>query len=497
MSRINKSFSLFAALLIIFSACSEPEQEIFQGYTPEELANSDNPALIDVLKASAYQRIIGTWGGHNSLWSMHEISSDEGVIAQKGGDWFDGGLWLRMHRHEYNPQEGAINNGWNYCYTAIGDINLLLLQYPDVAALGAELRVLRALVYLWLIDAWGNVPIILESDTDPTPDTKSRQEVFSFIESSVLDNIASLSSDNTKTTLNQWSARMILAKLYLNSEVYTGTARWAEAEAQLNEIINNGPFSLESTVFENTKTNNGGSSENILTLPYDQDNAGGFNLAQMTGHYLTQFSFDLQEQPWNGYASLEEFYNMHEDGDERKVGNFISGPQFSSSGARLEDASFEADDPDGAPLTFTPEINELEPNSLRQAGVRFGKFEFQSGAASSLSNDFPIFRLGDAILMRAEARWRQGNAAGALTDVNVIRARSNASALTTLDADIMLAERGREMFGEGYRRSDLIRFGKYNDAWWEKGASESFRNIFPIPQQQIDANSGLTQNPGY
>lgn len=496
MSKINKSLSLFAVLLILVSACEEPKQEIFTGYTPEELANSDNPALIDVLKASAYQRIIGTWGGHNSLWSMHEIASDEGVIAQKGGDWFDGGLWLRMHRHEYNAQEGAINNGWNYCYTAIGDINLLLQQYPDIEALGAELRVLRALVYLWLIDAWGNVPIILETDTDATPDTKTRAEVFAFIESSVNDNIDKLSKDNTKTTLNYWSAKMILAKLYLNAEVYIGAQRYSDAELALDDIINNGPFSLESNFFANFATNNGGSSENMLTLPYDQDNAGGFNLAQMTGHYLTQSTFDLQEQPWNGYASLEEFYNAYEDGDARKNG-FLAGPQFSSTGERLMDDSFEADDPDGAPLTFTPEINMLEPNSLRQAGVRFGKFEFQSGAAASLSNDFPIFRYGDALLMRAEIELRKGNAGGALNYVNQIRSRAGVDPLSSIDMDIMLAERGREMFSEGYRRSDLIRFGKYNDAWWEKPASDAFRNIFPIPQQQIDANSGLRQNDGY
>ena len=496
MSRLNKSLTWFAAIVLLVSACAEPEQEIFNGYTAEELATSDNAALTDVLKASAYQRIIGTWGGHNSLWSIHEVASDEAVIAQKGGDWFDGGLWLRMHRHEYNPQEGAINNGWAYCYTAIGDINLLLQQYPDVAALGAELRVLRALVYLWLIDAWGNVPIVLETDDDPTPPTVSRAEVFNFIESSINDNIGLLTRDNTKTTLNYWSAKMILAKLYLNAEVYTGTARLADANAALNDVINNGPFSLENNYFANFSTNNGGSSENILTLPYDQDNAGGFNLGQMTGHYLTQFTFDLQEQPWNGYASLEEFYNAYEDGDARK-NSFLVGPQFSSTGERLEDSSAEANDPDGPPLTFTPEINELEPNSFRQAGARIGKFEFQSGAAQSLSNDFPIFRYGDALLMKAEVEWRLGNPGAALNFVNQVRARAGVDPLSALDADILLAERGRELFAEGWRRSDLIRFGKYGDAWWEKGPSDDFRELFPIPQQQIDANPDLTQNPGY
>lgn len=496
MFKLNKSLAWFAAVLILVSACAEPEQEIFNGYSAEELATSDNTALTDVLKASAYQRIIGSWGGHNSIWSIHEVASDEMVIAQKGGDWFDGGMWLRMHKHEYNPQEGAINNGWAYCYTAIGDINLLLQQYPDVPALGAELRVLRALVYLWLIDAWGNVPIILETDDDPTPPTSSRQEVFNFIEASVNDNLALLSRDNTKTTLNYWSAKMILAKLYLNAEVYTGSARWADAQAALDDVINNGPFSLENNYFANFSTNNGGSSENILTLPYDQDNAGGFNLGQMTGHYLTQFTFDMQEQPWNGYASLEEFYNSYDAGDTRR-NSFLVGPQFSSTGQRLEDESAEANDPDGAPLTFTPEINELEPNSLRQAGARVGKFEIQSGAAQSLSNDWPIFRYGDALLMKAEVELRQGRPGAALNFVNQVRARAGVAALATLDEDILLAERGREMFAEGYRRSDLIRFGKYNDAWWEKPASQAFRNIFPIPTQQLDANPDLQQNPGY
>ncbi|MCO6359358.1 RagB/SusD family nutrient uptake outer membrane protein [Roseivirga pacifica] len=496
MSRFNKSLCWFAALLLVVSACKEPEQEIFSGLTPEEVSNSDNPALIDVLKASAYQRIIGNWGGHGSLWSMQEIASDEMIIAQKGGDWFDGGLWLRMHRHQYNAQDGAIESGWNYCYTAIGDINLLLQQYPDVDALNAELRVLRALVYLWLIDSYGNVPIILETDTDPTPDTNSRQEVYDFIESSVLDNIASLTTDDTKTTLNQWSARMILAKLYLNAEIYTGTAQWSAAKTQIDMIVNNGPFSLESNFFAPFATNNSGSSENILTLPYDQNNAGGFNLAQMTGHYLTQFTFDLQEQPWNGYASLEEFYNAYDDADTRKNG-FLEGPQYSSSGERLMDSSSEPDDPDGPALTFTPEINELEPNSFRQAGVRVGKFEIQSGAGQSLSNDWPLFRYGDLLLMKAEVEWKLGNDAAALDAVNQVRTRAGVAALTTVDADILLAERGREMFAEGYRRSDLIRFGKYNEAWWEKEASDEFRNIFPIPQGQLDVNNGLTQNTGY
>ncbi|MCE7994669.1 MAG: RagB/SusD family nutrient uptake outer membrane protein [Roseivirga sp.] len=496
MSKFNKSICFIAALFITLSACEEPEQELFNGYTPEEVANSDNPVLTDVLKASAYSTIIGTWGGHNSLWSMHEVASDEMVIAHKGADWEDGGQWIRMHQHNYGATEQSVGNAWNYCYTAIGEINLLLKRFPDVVALGAELRVLRAMIYLWLIDAYGNVPVILETDDDPTPPTVARAQVFEFIRSSVEDNLANLSTGTGKTTINAMSARAILAKLYLNAEVYTGTAQWAAAETNIDAIINSGNYSLENNFFASFSTNNGGSSENILTLPYDENNAGGFNLAQMTGHYLTQQTFNLQAQPWNGYASLEDFYNAYDANDSRRLG-FLEGPQFSSDGTRLEDLSFEPGDPDGAPLTFTPEINELRPNSLRQAGVRVGKFEIASGAGASLSNDWPLFRYGDIILMKAEVMWRQGNNAGALDFVNQIRQRAGADPLTTIDADILLAERGREVFAEGWRRSDLIRFGKYNDAWWEKPASPATVNIFPIPQGQIDVNADLVQNPGY
>jgi starch-binding outer membrane protein, SusD/RagB family len=139
----------------------------------------------------------------------------------------------------------------------------------------------------------------------------------------------------------------------------------------------------------------------------------------------------------------------------------------------------------------------LAPNALRQAGTRVNKFEIQLGAAPNLSNDFPIFRYSDALLMKAEAAWRQGKSAVALQFVNQVRERANVAPLTALDPDILLAERGRELFAEGHRRSDLIRFGKYNDAWWEKAQSAPFRNLFPIPENQLQANPNLTQNPGY
>jgi hypothetical protein len=497
MLRSIKSLLVGGLVAMTMGSCWELEQEVLSGITQEELQQNVTPELIEVLKQSAYSAVVTNWGGHGGLYSIIEVSSDELAIPQKGADWEDGGIWLRNHRHTWISTDGPYNGAWQYAFRIVGESNLLLQQYPDLADLGAELRVLRALAYLWLIDNFGNVPIIRETDRGGSPSQNTRQEVFQFIESSILENAEFLTKNNTRTNLNYWTAHMILAKLYLNAEVYTGTARWADAEAALDVIINEGPYSLAPNFFSNFSTTNDNSPENMFTLPYDANNAGGFNIHQMTYHYSTQQTFELQEQPWNGYTALEEFYNSYEEEDVRK-NSLREGLQFRSDGVTpITDASAEANDPDGPEINFTPNINELAPNALRQAGTRVNKFEIQLGAAPNLSNDFPIFRYADALLMKAEAAWRQGKSAVALQFVNQVRERANVAPLTALDPDILLAERGRELFAEGHRRSDLIRFGKYNDAWWEKAQSAPFRNLFPIPENQLQANPNLTQNPGY
>jgi hypothetical protein len=497
MLRSIKSLFLGGLVAMTMGSCWELEQEVLTGITQEDLQQNVTPELIEVLKQSAYSAVVSNWGGHGGLYSIIEVSSDELAIPQKGADWEDGGIWLRNHRHTWISTDGPYNGAWQYAFRIVGECNLLLQQYPDLEELGAELRVLRALAYLWLIDNFGNVPIIRETDRGGNPSQNTRQEVSDFIERSILDNAALLTRNNTRTNLNYWTAHMILAKLYLNAQVYTGTARWADAEAALDVIINGGPYSLAPNFFANFASVNSNSPENMFTLPYDANNAGGFNLHQMTFHYSTQQTFELQEQPWNGYTALEEFYNSYEDGDIR-INSLREGPQFRSDGVTpIIDASAEANDPDGPEINFTPNINELAPNALRQAGTRVNKFEIPLGSGPNLSNDFPIFRYADVLLMKAEAAWRQGNNGVALQFVNQVRERANVAPLATLDADILLAERGRELFAEGHRRSDLIRFGKYNDAWWEKAQSAPFRNLFPIPENQLQANPNLRQNQGY
>ncbi len=485
-------------ILLGWVASCDVEQELFSDLRQETVLTSDDPDVIAVLAASAYSPIVGTWGGHNSLWSLHEISSDEMAITQKGADWEDGGQWIRVHRHQYLPTEEAVLNGWNYCYSAIGTVNNLLVTFGENEFVKAELEALRALIYWWLLDAYGNVPIITEETTSSSPPTNTRQEVFNFVESSLVNNLDLLSTDLTFGRVNFYVAQTILAKLYLNAEVYTGTPRWQDAVDACQEVIDGGLYSLEPVFFSNFATRNNGSMENIFVLNYDEDNAQGFNLGQMTLHYASQQTYGLQEQPWNGYSSLEDFYNSFDENDVR-INSFLEGQQFALDGSILIDDSAEPADPDGPPVNFTPFITELTPNALRQEGVRVGKFEFAIGAGANLSNSFPIFRYADVLLMKAEALWRMNNGdTEALALVNEIRSRANMPGFDNLTAARLLAERGREFFAEGHRRTDLIRFGRFNDAWWGKpNASSTTKNIFPIPDFQIQVNTNLQQNDGY
>ncbi|MBT8313818.1 MAG: RagB/SusD family nutrient uptake outer membrane protein, partial [Maribacter sp.] len=187
----------------------------------------------------------------------------------------------------------------------------------------------------------------------------------------------------------------------------------------------------------------------------------------------------------------------YEAGDKRREANFLVGPQLDFGGSAALD--FAADDPD-LQLNYTPNISELEPNSVRESGARMKKFSYQLFGRPEMNNDYPVMRLGQVHLIRAEARSRAaGDWSLSLPDINAIRDRAGVAPLASIDAQGFFDERGREMFQESSRRTDQIRFGKFtSETWWEKTNTDAFRDLFPIPQAQIDAAGGsLTQNPGY
>lgn len=507
MKRISLFGFLIAGLFMSMTnqSCTNLDEEIYSEVLAEDFFQSDEE-FISAL-GSAYTSLYGYMDGR--FLSVQEVASDAVAVPTRGQDWDDGGHWRRLHQHLYTADDPEAGNAWNFCYSGINACNRLLFQFeasdnPNAATFTSELKVLRALYYFWLLDVFGNVPIVERFDVpaDFTPSTSTRAEVYAFIESEVVDNADALTKSvdgSVYARVHYYVAQALLAKLYLNAEVYSGSPQHDKALTAVNEIVNSGIYDLEGNYFDNFKTENSGSRENIFVIPYDQVFAGGFNIVARTLHYGSQATYNLTFQPWNGFCTVQEFYSSFDSLTDSRAEMFIVGPQYAADGVtRIEDSGAEADDFDGAPLNFTPEINELGNNTFRQAGARIGKYEFALGATNNLSNDFPIYRYGDMLLMKAEILWRQNpSSTEALDLVNEVRARAGAPAFAALDADNLLAERGREMAFETHRRTDLIRFGKYNEAWWAKDASDPTKNIFPIPRGQLDANKNLTQNPGY
>lgn len=512
-------------------SCTDLDEELYSDVTADNFFKTEDEFIAAL--GQAYSSFGGI-GNHSNLWSINEISSDELTISTKGGDWYDGGVLLQLHRHEFAPDNGFFNNAWTFIYGGINTCNRLIFQFeslgtPEADAFIAELRGVRALWYYWAVDAFGNVPLVVDfTETDP-PATASRQEVFNFIESELNDVIPILPTARDASTygrMTKWAALAIRCKLYLNAGVFTGTPQWQKAADDANDLITNGGYSLEGVYKSNFAINNAGSKENIFVYPYDKVFAQGFNWVAMTLSVASGPTYNLTFQPWNGYQTVEEFYNSYidpvqnpgpqgpvwkgltkdldADGVSDDIGtvdlrlsNFIVGPQYNQDGTRTLDGGFESNDFDGAPVTFTPQLNEIFPQGLRQAGARIGKYEFEVGGTNNMSNDFVIFRLSDIILTLAEAKFRLGDVGEALVLVNSIRERAGVDPFDALTLDLLYAERGREMYAEMTRRQDQIRFDKWDDAWWEKNVSDAHYKLFPIPKPQLDANNKLVQNPGY
>ena len=571
--KMKKSLFHIGAIAIVLIAgalsqsCTKLDEKLYSSVTPSNFFKSEEE-FISALGAAYTQ--FGGWGSGDPQ-TLQEMTTDEMTAPTRGQDWDDGGNWRRAHLHSWTKEDGVMSGAWNFGFNGVNTANRLIYQFTSLVASGqvkqevadayiAELQTVRGFFYWQLIDMFGNVPLVTDFATaEATPSTKSRAEVYAWVVSDLEAAVPKLSKAVDGTTygrMNYYAGEMLLAKLYLNAKVYTGTAAYDKAKAACDEIINSGKYSLEPNFFANFNVNNSASKEFIFAIPYDKVFYKGFNLVMQTLSYLNQQTYNLAAQPWNGYCSLEEFYNSFDNADIRKGevglinkpatkrGTFLAGYQFSSAGAVLTDDGFEASnpnrqpvpligDPDGKNFNFgcigdlingqpSPQINELGPQCWRQGGVRIGKWEFEVGGLSDMSNDYAVFRYGDVLLMKAEALWRTSNSAtdaAALLLVNQIRSRAGVPALTTLDGKLsfdlagavvpggeLFNEMGRELAFEKYRRQAMIRWGVYTDvAKWalphnnagDVIVSTPNTNLFPVHKDKIAANPNLTQNPGY
>jgi starch-binding outer membrane protein, SusD/RagB family len=535
-------------LLGMVGACTKLDETKYLYDTVNSSGFYQTDAELSSAVGAAYANLSGI-ASNNHYLTINEVTTDECVVPTRGPDWGDGGRWVRLKTHTYNSLDPDPLNGWNFCYGGVNTCNRLiatLSKYtsPKIPQYVAELRGLRAIYYYWLLDWYGNVPISIDFSATTPPANSTRDQVYALVESELLA-VASVlphtgpADESTYGRVNAYTCWATLAKLYLNAEIYTGTAQWAKCISACDSVINSGMYSLTPNYADNFSQLNKGVPETIFTIPYDHVHEQGNNIQMMTLNGLNQNTYNMNAQPWNGFASVQEFYASYIDptqnpgpqgmvvgldpnGDsvtgtvDKRLSNFLVGPQYGSDGKQLLDGGYEKDgpgyagDPNGAPITFTPYVNELQPTAWRQSGARIGKWGFYQGMTGNMDNDFALFRYADILLTAAEATARLNNDwnnAYALTIVNQIRSvHGGVDPYVNMTAATFLAERGREMFFEGLRRQDMIRFGTYNSAFRFHDADPvdalgphgiNHLNVLPLPDAQLNANQALKQNPGY
>jgi starch-binding outer membrane protein, SusD/RagB family len=461
-------------------------------------------------------------GAYNSLgglqtqdvvWALEEHSSDEALGPTRGPDWDDNGVWRVIHNHQWDADHSIVRNTFNSLLTAQFSATAVLEQSPS-ASEAAQAKFIRALSVFLVLDLYDQVPFRSDlKDLKQLPITLKGAEAANKVIEEANAALTDLPNAGSSTWIaNKDAARVLLMKAYLNRGVYTNRVTPTFAAADMNQVITladqvlgNARYALSDNFFTNfAPNNNSASKELIFTLENTIGVRGGNNRF----NWFCTLLYNQRPSGWNGFTTLADFYDKFEAADTRRGGaypgltnvtglrtGFLVGQQFDQNGTALTDRK-------GAPLAFTREIALRETgNNLEVTGIRVIKYvpDFAQGIDGNAENEYVIFRFADVMLMKAEAQLRLGQTAAALTIVNTLRAKRGASALTTLTLQSLLDERGREMYWEGWRRNDQVRFGTFLNGVGSTRPNKSGneRLIFPIPNQQLAVNPNLTQNPGY
>lgn len=513
MKRI-KLFGLSILLLAVISACTddlntEPRVQL----SLEQLLQQDPNAIEGIMS-----KLYGSFAlsGPNGPGSS-DISDDPGESPFLRGiinlqdftadgmknRWGDDGLDQLTTTSNWDENNKFFRYLYNRAYYTIPQCNNLInilgsVDVENEEQILSEIRFLRSLSYYYLIDCFGKGVLATENnfgETNPLPEA-SRLDLFNYVESELLAIENTLPNTNSYGRANKSVARMLLAKLYLNAEVYTGNQRFTEALTYTKKVIDEGGYSLSPSFVSVFSGDNNSSNEIIYPLIADPLVSQSYgNTTYIVNGSLNTATMTLSNygatEGWGGHRATKAWYGL-----------------FGNLGTSTDDR---------AQLFWTSghtyEMTDYKEWTNGYPSIKFRNSNFigSTTPTSFSGTDFPLFRLADAYLMYAECVVRGatgGSISQAVDYVNDIRERSNASTITSgdLTLDFLIDERGRELNLEGHRRSDLIRFGKFTGGsylWPWKGNTLNGASIpdtyklFPIPVQALQANPNLTQNPGY
>jgi len=532
--------SFFIAIIILVS-CTKLKDTSYNeilsdGFKP----NGDDVAAIVAAGYGNWRKLLLFW---NCNWRAQENCADEVVTPPRPNGWVDGGIYQRMHKHSWVSSDDIALETWNYAYAGIADCNRIIYQIESgflpltdtKDAVIAETKVLRASYYYILCDMYGNVPIVTQFDVPKgyLPTQSTRKEVYDFIVSEITSNLKYLSSTRGGLyygRFNKWAALTLLAKVYLNAAIYSGTAHWNDCINQCDSVINSGVgYDLEPDQKNVFSTVNQGSAEIIFGIAIDHSYTtdwNTFDIHMQTLEPENQATYNLTSSPWGGMCAIPQFINTFDADDSRLTKNFIYGQQYTSSGDSIFCTMGSLA---GKPLAYDNTVLPIDQTSQEVNGYRFGKFEIALGTSNILDNDYPLLRYADVLMMKAECLLRTGFADAAAALVTQVRTRAfktNPAKATVTGADLLggssynyglrdvqttneggadiqygrfLDELGWEFNQEGRRRQDMIRFGVFTTKSWLSHAalSDSHTILYPIPLNALNSNSNLTQNPGY
>ncbi len=533
-----KRILLLIIPLIAFASCLD---ETAKDQVDVDAIYTDASSVYTNAVASLYNYT----GGHNEseglqgtcrgIWDYNTLTTDEAMIPIRGGDWYDGGLWEKLYQHRWTADDTYLYNVWKYLYKVIvlsnESLNAIeqhrdLLTDAQYRSYSAEVRAVRALYHYYAMDLFGSVPIVDGTGGLEQTVQSKRSETFNFIVYELQTALPDLATGHSNLMGNCYGrvttpvAHFLLAKLALNAEVYTHddwtdgrqpsgkditfevdgkTLNAWQACIHYCDLLAADGYTLASDYASNFAVHNENSPENIFTIPLDKQlYANEYHYLFRSRHYKHGGAYGGSSE--NGTCATISTVLANEYGTENEDTRFRLN--FYADTVWVDGAKVMLDD--GTPLVYHPleVLLNLTASPYKQtAGARQFKYEVDRTAYSDgrqPDNDIVLFRYADVLLMKAEAKVRNGE--DGAEELNAVRQRVGMPPREATLENI-LTERLLELVWEGWRRQDLIRFGRFHKAYDLRtpiaNEENGFTTVFPIPQKCIDLNNRLKQNPGY
>ena len=532
ISRLAVSLAV-TAVAIGGASCTDLSEH---PYTEVTEANF-NPTAADLasLVGPAYIPLRAVYMGWYGMVDFEGEASDELITPPRPNGWYDGGVYVRMHEHRWDANQGQPNGLWGNAFSGINASNRVIYQIESgvvptdaatKASVIAELRAVRAYYYWLLLDNFGNVPIVTDFTSTQLPQQSTRQQVYDFIVKELTEAMPQLSTTVGTATygrMTQFGAKALLARTYLNAGVYTGTPAWDRVLTVTQDLIGANKYTLDATFRTTFSRTNNTSTEIMFAVPYDAINATQSSFHMKTMKPDLRYVYNMQTQPWGGSAATPQFVDTFDKDDARYRETFLTGAVKDAQGRGYDFVQFIA------PIASTSQFNQ---------GYPIQKYELYQGETGASDVDYPALRYAEVLMMRAEALLRTGQAdaaAALVTQVRrrnftataakatvtgadlqkgslynygwydsdgVVKTRAAGTATTNGGADIQFGrlfdELGYEFAYEAHRRTDMIRFGVFTaKTWFNHTPNGAFRNLYAIPQSAIQTNPNIKQNTGF